>query len=65
MMKLAYEINKVQESLKQMYSIEEYNRIVTKLKAKAGDDLEVLAHMSTDRQMSPEVRLFAVAAMGE
>ena len=48
MMKLATEIAKVQESLKMMYSIEEYNRVVAKLKAKAGDDLEVLAHMSTD-----------------
>ena len=64
-MKTAEEIIKVQESLKQNYSIEEYNKTIQKLKDKTNNDMEVLAYMADDRYLSPRARLFAVAAMGD
>ena len=64
-MKLAIEIKKVQDHLRQMYSTEEYEKIVSKIKDKVNNDPEVLAYMASDRSLSPEIKLFAVAAMGE
>lgn len=58
------EIVRVQNSLKQEYSIEKYNKAIEKLISKT-NDAEVLAHMAEDMQLTPHERLFAVAAMGE
>jgi len=58
------EIVRVQNSLKQRYSIEEYGKAIEKLMSKT-NDVEVLAHMAEDMQLTPHERLFAVATMGE
>lgn len=59
------EIKSVQGSLRQNYSIEEYNRIVNELKSRANSDPEILGYMADDMMTSPDTRLFALAAMGE
>lgn len=63
MIQISENIIKVQDALKQMYSIEEYNRAIQKLKSKTNDP-EVLAYMAQDMSLSYDIRLFAIAAMG-
>ena len=65
MMKTAHEIIKVQDELKKMYSNEEYYQVVNKLKEKTGDNIEILSALAHDQNMSADVRLFAIATMGE
>lgn len=62
---ISNEIMRVQDALKQIYSIDKYNNIIKKLKAETNNDPEVLAHMSEDMQLCLDERMFAVAEMGE
>lgn len=64
MMKLATKITKVQKLIKSLHTEAEYTQIIDKMKAKSGNDIEVLAYMADDKLLCPHERLCAVAAMG-
>ena len=59
------EIKRVQKALKQNYSVEEYTKIVDELKTRSNSDPEILGFMADDTMSTPDVRLFALAAIGE
>ena len=64
MMHAAHSIIQAQNTLMRKYPEAEYNRVINLIRAKAGDDIEVLAYMADDKDLDASVRLFAVAAMG-
>lgn len=65
MMQIVHSIIQAQDTLMRKYPESEYNRVINLIRAKAGDDIEVLAYMADDKDLDASVRLFAVAAMGE
>ena len=64
MMEITHDIIEAQSIIKKIHTPTEYNNGINRIKAIAGDDLEVLAYMADDKLIGHHERMFAVAAMG-
>ena len=71
MLKTVHEIARAQDFLKEQHGEDDYRKMVDRLQVAiakhGGSDVElvVLADMAKDEELSPTLRLLAVATMGE
>jgi len=65
MLKQVNEIIKAQDCLKIKYGERDYQRFIVRMKARSNNDLLVLSVIAKDKTMHAEVRLIAIACMGE
>jgi hypothetical protein len=65
MMKVVNDIIKAQDALIKQYGKDKYDEMVKLMKDKSGDNLLMLKAIANDEKISSEVRLVAIATMGE
>ena len=65
MYKIALQIKVAQKRLHQIYSENEYKKAVDKIIKLTNNNLAVMAAMIADVELPADIRMFALAAMGE
>ena len=62
---IAHKIIEAQNWIKKQYGEEDYKRITDHMKERTKNNIAILAYMTTDNSLPANVRLIALATMGE